>query len=490
MGVDSKSKKNTIYSLIKAVTAIIFPLITFPYSSRVLGVENYGKINFASSFVSYFALLASLGLATYAIRECAKVKDNREELGALASKLLSINLLATIVSYLLLAISLIVSAFLREYFWLMCIYSFAIVFNTLGADWLNMALGDFKYITIRGLIMNVVSIVLMFIFVHKASDYIVFAIITVTASSGANLLNIFYRHRYCRVLPTIHMELKKYLPPILLMFSIIIVQEVFVSSDTVIIGFLLGDESVGLYGAATKIYKLPSAVTNSLTNVLLPSLAIAFTARDFDKIKSIQKYGINFLALIGFPCAAGLIVFSKEIIELASGSDYVGASFSLMILGIAYFISLLGMVVTNFNVIACGKDKLCFFACLISAAINIGLNFWLIPIYGINAAAFTTVLSHFIVLIIELPFIDKKGFDSKCFTVTIRPFICTAVLVGWLFLAKHFISNIYLLIVVGVVFGAIIYFSLCILAREEMTIDFLRNVINKMKPKRKETNDQ
>ena len=104
-------KKNTLYNLIKTFSSIIFPLITFPYVSRMLGTESIGKINFGSSIVSYFSLIATLGVTTYAVRECSKIKDNREKLGRLASQIMSINVCTSLVAYMTLAICLFAAAY-------------------------------------------------------------------------------------------------------------------------------------------------------------------------------------------------------------------------------------------------------------------------------------------------------------------------------------------------------------------------------------------
>ena len=65
---------NTVLNIIKTASSIIFPFITFPYVSRVLMPEYIGKVNFGSSYVSYFSLIATLGITTYAVRECSKCK--------------------------------------------------------------------------------------------------------------------------------------------------------------------------------------------------------------------------------------------------------------------------------------------------------------------------------------------------------------------------------------------------------------------------------
>ena len=96
-------KKNSIYSVVKTSSSILFPLITFPYISRALLTENVGKINFGLSIVSYFSLIASLGITTYAIRECSAARDDKEKLGNTASQIWSINIITTVIAYIALA---------------------------------------------------------------------------------------------------------------------------------------------------------------------------------------------------------------------------------------------------------------------------------------------------------------------------------------------------------------------------------------------------
>ena len=102
MNVRKNLKLNTILNFIKTCSSIIFPLITYPYVLRVLLPENVGKVNFAHSIVSYFSLIATLGIQSYAIRECSKVRENRQMLDDTASQIFSINIWTTLLSYILL----------------------------------------------------------------------------------------------------------------------------------------------------------------------------------------------------------------------------------------------------------------------------------------------------------------------------------------------------------------------------------------------------
>ena len=243
-------KKNSIYSVVKTSSSILFPLITFPYISRALLTENVGKINFGLSIVSYFSLIASLGITTYAIRECSAARDDKEKLGNTASQIWSINIITTVIAYIALAFTLLVYRKLDNYRTLIVIQSLAIIATTLGADWLNSAMEDFKYITIRTAAFQLASLILMFIFVHRPEDYIKYAVISLVSTAGASICNIWYRRRYCRVRFTKDIELRRHLAPIMYLFVMILAQTIFNSVDSTMLGIFRGDYDVGIYATA------------------------------------------------------------------------------------------------------------------------------------------------------------------------------------------------------------------------------------------------
>lgn len=401
-------KANTFYSIIKSCSTIIFPLITFPYISRVLLAENIGKINFSNSIVSYFTMLASLGITTYAVRECSHVKENIEELENTSSEIFTINILTTILAYSLLAISLIVFPNLSSYKKLILIQSINIIFVTLGADWINTALEDFKYITIRTFVFQLFSLVLMFLFVKEPRDYLKYAIITVISSSGGNLLNIFYRRKYCKIKIVFHVNLKKHLLPIMTLFAMILAQQIFVNSDTTILGIFKGDYQVGLYTTSVKIYNIINTFMSSIAWVVMPKLATSFAKKDFENINDTLKFIVGFTATVGIPIVLGVFLLASDIIKFIAGTEFINASGSLKILAISLLFSLCWGVVMNMLLLPDGKDGICLKACSVSAVFNIGFNLVLIPIWGLMAAACTTAVSQVIGFIICLPHLNEK----------------------------------------------------------------------------------
>lgn len=477
----SSVKKNTIFNTVKTVFGIIYPLITFPYISRVLMAENVGKVNFGNSIVSYFSLIASLGVTTYAIRECSKVRDNEDEINKTASQILSINIISTLISYLALAVTLVVARPLDNYRELICIQSATILFTTLGADWINSAMEDFKYIAVRTIGMQLLSLVLMFIFVKKPEDYIKYAIISVLASSGANVINIFYRRKFCKTRFTFHMNIKKHLPPILLMFSMILSQTIYTNSDTTILGLFRGDYEVGLYSTAVKIYHLVNTTIASVAWVVMPQLSSGFAKKDYQEVNRLLKYSLNFIIVIGLPCIVGVNAIALPIIDLLAGTEFYGAVIALHILTITLSFSLLGGWFANMTMLPAGREKICLLSCGVSALVNIILNIILIPLFGLNAAATTTAIAECVGLCILFRYIDKNIKIDNLKDMLKVPIVGSIGIAMVAFIVRLFVDSYPVICVVTIIFSAMVYGTTLILMKNEFAISFIKPILDKIK---------
>ena len=474
-------KVNTIYNAIKTCAAIVFPLITFPYVTRVLLADNLGKYNFASSIISYVLLVASLGVPTYAIRECSKIRENKKKLSELASQIYTINIYSTLIAYILLAVVLVLARPLDKYRVLIIILSITVVSTTFGADWINNVFEDFKFITLRTVGFNILSIILMFLFVRKPEDYINYAIITVISSAGANVLNVFYRKKCCKIQLVKKLNVNKHLKPIIILFSLQLVQIIYVNSDVTIIGFVRSDTEVGYYSAAVKVYNLIQTLMNSVVFVVLPQLSQAYEKKDNEKINRLLRYSLNFTIVLGLPCLVGTNVLAKEIIEILAGKDYLACITSMRILTIALFWSFLGGFLGNLIMIPSGRENISLYSSIASAIVNLGLNLILIPRWGIEAAAVTTAISMIIGFFFKLPFVGKEIKIRPLKEVVLGPFVgCVLiVLIGWAcsYLPVNSIIRFIIVLFLSVVF----YFGSIVICKNQLGIEALTFIKKKIK---------
>ncbi len=211
-------KTNMVLNGIKGLMSIVFPLISFPYISKVLGVDNLGRYNFANSIISYFILMAGLGVSTYAIREGSKLRDDVDKFNVFANEIFTISVLSTAASYLLLFICMILVPKFHEYTSLLVILSLQVGFRTIGIEWIYSIFEDYAYITVRSILFQFISLLLMFVMIRTPNDVNAYAMITVISSVGANLLNYIHARKTCKVEITTKVQWKKHIKPIMVLF--------------------------------------------------------------------------------------------------------------------------------------------------------------------------------------------------------------------------------------------------------------------------------
>ncbi|WP_028042300.1 flippase [Candidatus Stoquefichus massiliensis] len=473
--MQNRLEKNTIYSFIKSFSQVVFPLITFPYISRVLQAENVGKINFSTSIISYIGLVASLGISTYAIRECSKVKSSREELNKVTSEIFSINIITTLVAYIILILALIFFRSLQAYKELIIILSVSVLFTTLGADWLNTAMEDFKYITIRTFVFQMFSLISMLMFVKSSNDYLKYAVITVISTSGANICNLIYRKKYCSTMFTLKINWKRHFRPILLLFALIMSQTIFVNSDITILGVIKGNFEVGLYSTSVKIYSLVNTTISSIAWVVMPKMSYLFQIGNYKEINKLYKYAFNFIVVIGLPCIVGINALCHEIIEIVGGKEYLGAVLSLRILSISLGLSLIGGLIGNIIMLPSGKESIFLKASIISAFFNLISNILFIPIFGLNAAATTTVFSQLIMVIILYLNIDKNIKIQNIHKLLLSPVI-GSVYISLICIVIHLlISNLLKKVIISILLSMSGYLVILVLLKNKFILGFVRH---------------
>ena len=161
-------KKNIIYSSILTAANYIFPLVTYPYVSRVLGVDNIGACNFVDSVINYFILFSMLGISTVGIREISQARSDREKLNQTFSRLFTINTVSTTAVLIALLISMFTVPQLRENSHLMWIGVLKLISNYLLIEWLYKGLEEFKYITSRTVLVKCLYVVAVFLFIKRS----------------------------------------------------------------------------------------------------------------------------------------------------------------------------------------------------------------------------------------------------------------------------------------------------------------------------------
>lgn len=419
---------NTIIYGFRTIINFLFPLITFPYASRMLSVDSMGKVNFSASIVSYFSLLAGLGIQTFAVREGAKIREDRKKTSEFASEIFTLNLITTLLAYALFLLMLACNEKWHEYAVIMLIISLTVPLTTIGMEWVFTIYEDFFYITVRSVIVQIASIVFLFLFVKTDKDLYLYAVYTVFSAVGANILNIFLVHKHVDIRLHISKKILPCMKPILILFASTAACQVYLYSDTTILGYLTSDADVAKYNAAVKVYNLVKNVLLVIGTVSMPRLAGLLSDENLDRYKSLFTKLFNVLILLIVPCVVGLIVVGKNAVVILAGARYVQAGTILQILSFAVPASILGSFVASAGLVLFGKEVLILKATIAAALLNIVLNIILIPSVGVEAAAITTVLSECVAFAIEYRGLQEKKIVSGIGKNMIQTLIASAVM--------------------------------------------------------------
>lgn len=385
---------NAFLNGLRSVLNIIFPIITFPYVSRVLSVGELGKYNWSSSFVSYFLLIAGLGIATYAVREGAKFRNDRNEISAFASQVFSINVFSTIVSYILLFLCVLIFPKVQSYSTCIYIFSIQIVFTTLGTEWIYSIFEEYTYITARSIVFKILSVVMLFIFVRSKGDYLNYAGITVFSAVGSNILNYLHARKFCTIKFTIKIDWKEHLKPILVIFASSVATTIYLSLDTTLLGLINSNYVVGIYSVSTKMYNIVKQLIAAVLTVTIPRFALLWGRHRYREYRNLLLQISNVLALISIPAAVGVYMLAPQIVVLLSSAKYIRAVSSLRLLCPALIFSIFSWIFTSCVLIPAKRENKVLVITVISAVANLTLNILLMPSLKENAAAITTSLSE------------------------------------------------------------------------------------------------
>ena len=428
-------KFNFIMNFILTSSSFIFPLITVPYISRVLLVEGNGKVALAASILTYFAMFASLGIPTYGIRACAKVRDNKKELSKTVQEILIINTVTTALTFIAFLLSLFLIPSFAGQKEILLVNSTALILNLMGVTWLYSALEQYAYITIRTLAFKIISIVLMFLLVKNVDHYVTYAAISVFAGAGSNVLNFINLRKLISFKKTGKYEFKRHLKPIIVFFAMSAAISVYTNLDIVMLGFMRGAVDVGYYNAAIKVKTLLVALITSLGAVLLPRLSYFFEQKNTEEFERIIVKAFNFVLVLGVGVTVYFTVFAGETILLLNGKEFEGAVIPMMwLMPTVLFIGLSN--VTGIQVLTpTGNERKVLYSIIIGAITDFLLNLALIPNYGASGAAFATMVAELVVLGIQVVYLRSMLFSivkkleiTKIFIAAFAAALCGIIL--------------------------------------------------------------
>lgn len=469
-------KSNILLNGLNTVTGIIFPIITFPYAARILLPEGIGIVNFQLAIINYIVLLTSLGIPLYGVKEIAKHQDDKARRDKVTIEFLVLSFLLCLFGYLIVWGLASFVPEIRQHSILFWLLSLTIAFNTLGVSWFYQGVEDFKFITIRAIVIRTLSAASLFIFVRNSSDLIIYGIITVCSTVGNNVINFIHLRKYLRVDRQMFRQLRigRHLRPALKVFVLNLIISLYVQLNSVMLGFMSSETEVGYFTAGNKIIYICLSLIGSITTVLLPRCANLYETGRLEEFANTIKKTLRLVIALSLPLTAGLLSLAYPLTVIFCGNDYIpSVSVIYWAAPIILFISLTGVM--GIQVLySMEKTSIVITSVAVGAIVNVVFNIILIPRHGATGAAAATLVSEFSVLAVQIvkgrrffPFRFKDVVWSNYALATVLMTIAVVVVANYCTSSISKFAG-------GILTGVFLYSTILWLMKDTLFIEMIR----------------
>lgn len=475
--------KNYIYNLAYQLLAIVLPIITTPYISRVLGAENIGIYSYTISIVTYFITFGSLGIALYGQREIAYIQDNEKERSKTFWEIIILRFITLFLSMILFYYAFVYRD--NTYSMYYKILLLELMANMIDISWFFSGLEEFKKTVSRNLIIKLISVISIFIFIKTKNDLIKYFFIYVLANFMGNLSLWFYLPKYIKKVDIKELKIWKHLKPTIGLFIPQIAIQVYTLLDKTMIGVIVSDKSeVGFYEQAQKIVKILLTIITSLGTVMMPRIANTYANGNKEKIKEYMKKSFCMVFLLGFPLIFGLISVAPNFVPVFFGKGYDKVSILMQVISpVILFIGLSNVTGTQY-LLPTKRQKQYTISVVCGAISNFILNSILIKKFGSVGASVGTVIAEFIVMSIQMYVIRNEFEIKKIIKLSVNYIIAAIIMFSCCMLVNIFhLSNV-MNVMLKVIIGGIVYGTILLIMKDEFLKELIEKVLNKIRRKK------
>ncbi|MBT8803918.1 hypothetical protein BTI91_06615 [Lactobacillus delbrueckii subsp. bulgaricus] len=466
--------KNYLYNVGYQVLAIIVPLITSYYVSRVLSPEGVGANAFTNSIIQYFMLLANIGIGYYGNREIAYVRDNKQKMAATFWEIQIVKTVMTVVAYLSFVVFMAFYSDNKTYMWAQSINLLAVAFDI---SWLYQGLEDFKRTVLRNTFVKITSMIAIFIFIKSPKDVALYIIVLALSTLLGNLTlwphavnNYGHVDRGTKLSPWRHFV------PTVTMFVPQIATQLYVQLNRTMLGLMVDQKASGFYQYSDNLIKLILAFVTATGTVMLPHVANAFAQHDMEKVHKMLYKSFDFVSALAYPMMFGIAGVSMTLAPLYYSSKYAPVGPAMLIESIVILMIGWSNVIGTQYLLPVNRVKDFTTSVTIGAVVNIIMNFPLIHLWGLNGAMWSTVLSEISVTAYQL-FVVRKSLDiRKMFAGSWKYLLSGIVMFVPVFWLNTHMKASWLWMLVEVAAGIVIYVGMVLLLRAPV-LDQLKELL-------------
>lgn len=449
-------KKNFAYNSALTLSSYVMAFITFPYVSRILGVSNIGLVDFVDNTIAYFLLFGSMGISILGVREIAAVKDNYKERDRVYSNIFGLNLCFTIIILIVYLILIYTIPKLNQYSELFYIGSAKIVFTLFLSEWFFAGTENFRYITLRSLIVKTLYVISVFIFIKDPNDYKLYFILSVSSVVLNAIINFLYVNKIVHFNFS-HCFSTRFLKRNIVLGIYNIMTSMYLTFNVMFLGLVANNTQVGYYTTAYKVYTVTLGFFTAFTGVMIPRMSSLLANNEMDRFNELINKSFRAMCTFSIPIITCSMILAPQIIYVLSGAGYEGAITPMRIIMPAALFVGIAQVIAKQILTPMKKDKILFTASIIGGTISAVINLLLVHKFQSIGSATVLLCSEFAVTITYIIYVLKHSiipipFRSIWNNILFSFPVCVACLI-----CQFTISNPYIIICASVPFAIIVW---------------------------------
>ncbi len=449
----SNLKKNFIYNMVWQVLTLLFPLITTPYVSRVLGADGIGVYSFTYSIAYYFMLIAMLGINNHGNREVAKNRENRRKLSETFSSIYIIQLAAS--STMVLAYVVYLTLFSPEFLPIAQVQIIYIISAMFDINWLFFGLEEFKLTVSRNIIIKLITIALIFILIQTPQDTWKYTIILAGSTLVSQLVMWPFALEKIKLYFPGKKAILKHVKPCLVLFIPLVAVSLYKVMDKIMLGMMTDVAEVGYYEQAEKITTMPLALVTALGTVMMPRMSNLASKGNEEGIKQYIEKSIKYMMFLAFPICLGLIAVANNFVPLFMGAGFDQSIILVKLLAVTILFLAFANTLRTGYIVPKEMDNVMVEFTIIGAVSNLVVNLMLIPNMRAVGACIGTIVAEFAVMLYQA-FAVRKYLPVGKYFMMVLPFLAKALVMFCLVVPIEFLGlspslTVLLQISVGVV---------------------------------------
>lgn len=470
---------NYIFHTLQQLLAMLLPLITTPYVSRILEADGVGINSYVTANVTYFTIFSWLGIAGYGRREIAAQQNNKQEASKIFWELEIVHLILCLLTTTAYVVLIMFAGKYRIYY---IINFIAIISSIIDINWVFEAYEKFKFIAIRNCLIKIVTVFLVFTLIKDKEDLILYIVLNLMAVFVGNLSVWPAMYKMIQRVPLKSLNCKRHMKDILVYFIPTIAASVYSLLDKSVINWVTRSEAEnGYYEQATKVLSMVHVVVQSLSTVSAARMTMLLTSNHNDEAKHRLNHSLCFMLMIAMPCTWGVMGIANRFVPLFFGAGYDTVIVLLYIMMPLVVVLGFSVYVDGMYLVPSGQRGRSAKAVCVGASVNFFTNLVLVYFWGAVGAAVATLITEIIVSTIMV-IMAKNMLDGKYLIFNMLKYGCFGFV---LFVVAKLIDRIVYYdswcVIIQIVVCVMLYGVLLLVTKDIMFFELWSNMKAKLK---------